>query len=386
MGRQRGKIASSYGELMISAWSKILLLLCTAITAVAASAADKDWYYQAYVDAGYAASNREPSDNVWRSKGTTNILNKPELFLAMAEVRKVATTDSRWGLEFGLQGGEDAKNQVPAPEKEPPSNADHWRHLYRGNVSYLAGDDGELAFTAGVFNSHIGYESYLAIENPNYTRAYILDYVPYFMTGVEVGWEISETTDLAFYVISGYDYLADINDAPSISFRGDWQFTPEFTFSQSFYYGPDQKNTNIEYWRFFTDSIAEWKHGRWLVAGAFDYGTEKQADIMGQPRYTWAGGAVWLRYAVNDKASLALRPEFYDDPDGLQTTARQTIKAITGTYKHEIPLRNARMIGTIELRYDKSTGKEGGFFDEPNDRLVPTQTTLLFGLLYLWGH
>lgn len=368
------------------AWSKILLLLCTAITAVAASAADKDWYYQAYVDAGYAASNREPSDNVWRSKGTTNILNKPELFLAMAEVRKVATTDSRWGLEFGLQGGEDAKNQVPAPEKEPPSNADHWRHLYRGNVSYLAGDDGELAFTAGVFNSHIGYESYLAIENPNYTRAYMLDYVPYFMTGVEVGWEISETTDLAFYVISGYDYLADINDAPSISFRGDWQFTPEFTFSQSFYYGPDQKNTNIEYWRFFTDSIAEWKHGRWLVAGAFDYGTEKQADIMGQPRYTWAGAAVWLRYAVNDKASLALRPEFYDDPDGLQTTARQTIKAITGTYKHEIPLRNARMIGTIELRYDKSTGKEGGFFDEPNDRLVPTQTTLLFGLLYLWGH
>jgi hypothetical protein len=81
---QRGKIAASFGGLMNSAWSKILLLLCAALTAVAASAADEDWYYQTYVDVGYAASNREPSDNDWRSKGTTNILNKPELFLAMA--------------------------------------------------------------------------------------------------------------------------------------------------------------------------------------------------------------------------------------------------------------------------------------------------------------
>jgi len=367
---------------MRSAWAKTLLLQCAALASVGASAADEDWYYQTYVDAGYAASNREPSNNVWRSKGTTNILNKPTLFLAMAEVRKVATTNSRWGLNFGLQFGQDADNQIPGPVKEPPSNADNWQHLYRGNVSYLAGNEGELTITAGVFDSPIGYESYLAIENPNYTRAYMLDYVPYFMKGVEVLWEASETTELTFYLISGYDYLAEINDIPSLGFRGDWQFTPELTFSQNFYYGADQKNTDQEFWRFFTDSIVEWKNDRWLIAASFDYGTEKQADVIGQPRYTWTAGAAWLRYAINDKASLSLRPEFYRDPDGLQTTARQTIKAIAGTFKHEIPLRNARLIGTIELRYDKSTGADGGFFDEPNDRLVPTQTTLLFGLLW----
>jgi len=59
------------GRLMLSAWPKTLLLICAALASVAASVADEDCYYQTHVDAGYAASNCEPSNNIWHSKGTT---------------------------------------------------------------------------------------------------------------------------------------------------------------------------------------------------------------------------------------------------------------------------------------------------------------------------
>ena len=360
---------------------KYLLHIALALLWATSARAADEWDYQLYVDIGYGASNRDPSDGTWRSKGTSAVLNEPELFLAMGNLTRNATIDSRWGAEFGLMFGEDVEVRQAAPDAAI-SNADVLYHLYRANVSYLLGDDGQLKLTGGIFNSHIGYESYLAIENPNYTRAYILDYVPYFMLGVEAAWEVSETIDLAFYLTNGFDYLEYPNDIPALSFRGDWQLTSQLKFTQNLYYGSDQEETDVEFWRFFSDSIIEWSKGPWLVAAALDFGTEKQAEVPGQPRYDWSAAALWLRYALNDRNSFALRPEYYDDPDGLQTGARQKIRAIAGTYKYNFPVSAGNLVGAIELRYDKSTGEEGGFFDQPDDRLVPTQTLLFISINY----
>ena len=364
---------------------KYLLFITLQFLWVASISAADNWDYQLYLDVGYGASNNDPSDGTWRSKGTSAVLNEAQLFLAMGNLKKTATTDSRWGGEFGLQFGKDADAQEPLPDVDSLGSSDILYHLYRANISYLAGGDGQVELTGGIFNSHIGYESYLAIENPNYTRAYMLDYVPYFMLGAAADWQVSEKTNLAFYLTNGFNYLDSPNDIPSLSFRGDWQLTPQFTFSQSVYYGSDQEETDVEFWRFFSDSIVEWVEGPWLLAAAFDFGSEKQADLPGQPRYDWSAGAVWLRYALNERNSLALRPEYYRDSDGLQTGARQTIRALTSTYKYNFPVTSGQLVGAIELRYDKSTGEEGGFFDEPGDQLVPTQTVLFFSIDYSFG-
>ncbi|RLA25454.1 MAG: hypothetical protein DRR11_20795, partial [Gammaproteobacteria bacterium] len=115
---------------------KFCLLIVGLFASLNAVAADdiSPWIYQTYIDAGYAASNRSPSDDVWRSKSSTAVLNDPELFLAMGNVRKDPTSDSRWGMELGLQTGTDSKRLVtaaPPPANEPLSNADTLRHLYR---------------------------------------------------------------------------------------------------------------------------------------------------------------------------------------------------------------------------------------------------------------
>ncbi len=124
----------------------IVGVLVSSLLLMPAAAADNSspWTYQTYIDAGYAASNRNPSDDEWRSKSTTAVLNEPELFLAMGNVRKDPTPNSRWGIEFGLQAGADSERLVtapPPPANEPVGNADTLRHLYRANASYLFGRD-----------------------------------------------------------------------------------------------------------------------------------------------------------------------------------------------------------------------------------------------------
>ncbi len=93
-----------------------------------------------------------------------------------------------------------------------------------------------------------------------------------------------------------------------------------------------------------------------------------------------------MRWALDERMSLAFRPEFYWDDDGLITGARQFIQAYTGTFKYQLSPRHQRLVGTFELRYDRSTGDEGGFPDSPNDRLVPDQTLVLLGLLWSFEH
>lgn len=363
------------------------LLSCCLLAGSVAVAAPA-WHYQLYVDAGYAASDDEPQNNVWRSKSTTNVLDTPELFLAMGDVGREATPDSRWGFELGLQTGADSEGLVtaaPPPAEEPLSDADTLRHLYRANVSYLFSAGRGLRLTGGLINSYVGYESYLAIDNPNYTRAYILDTVPYFLIGLEAAWDASEKVDLAFYLSTGYNYLTDPNDVLSPGLQLAWQVSPQVRFVQNIYYGPDQAETDVEFWRFLSDSIVEWRTGRFLLAGAVDFGAEKQARLAGQPRSVWGGAALWARWQLGKRWSVALRPEVYWDRDGQITGAVQTLQAYTGTLKYEYAPRSHRLVGALEVRYDRSTGEEGGFYRGSNNTLVPGQTLLLASLLWSFG-
>ena len=347
------------------------------------------WNYALYLDLGYNLNFNNPGNNLWRSKGTTFKVNEPQVNLALGYISKKATPQSRWGFEFGVQAGVDTQNLVPEPPpafKEPISHADSLRHLYRANGTYLLSVGNELELTAGLINSFIGYESFLAIQNINYTRGYLLDFVPYFLFGVQGTYPVSSTLDLSLFVVSGWDYLANPNDMPNYGFQAAWQLSPRTVFTQNLYYGPDQEDTSIEFWRFFSDSIFEWKSDRFLLAAAFDVGTEKQSDVIGNPRYDWMAGAIWFGWHIDGPWHLGIRSEFYSDPDGLGTGIDQRLQAYTATLEYTFsPVVSNTIVVALEYRYDRSTGPEGGFFKGDANTLVPDQHQVIFSLMWTFG-
>lgn len=356
---------------------------------VSRAPSSQGWDYALYLDLGYNWNSNHPANNLWRSKGTTFKVNEPQVNLALAYIQKQATPQSRWGMEFGLQTGVDTENLVPAPPPDsnaPISNADSLRHLYRANGTYLfpAGNGFEL--TAGLINSYIGYESFLAIQNINYTRGYLLDFVPYFLFGIQGAYPVSESLDVSGFLMGGWNYLANPNDMPSYGFQAAWRISPRTTFTQNLYYGPDQQDTGIEFWRFFSDSIIEWKNDQFLLAAAFDIGTEKQADVVGNPRHNWMAAAIWFGWQIHGPWSLGIRPEFYWDPDGAGTGAEQTIQAYTATLEYTFtPIASNSLVAALEYRYDRSTGPEGGFFKGDANALTSDQHQLIFSIMWTFG-
>jgi hypothetical protein len=89
--------------------------------------------------------------------------------MGMAYLYKQPSEYSRWGLEFGLQGGSDMDAQIPAANQNPLPGANVIAAFSRANVSYLAPVGKGLKLTAGLMNSFIGFESMYAGYNPNYT-------------------------------------------------------------------------------------------------------------------------------------------------------------------------------------------------------------------------
>ena len=199
-------------------------------------------------------------------------------------------------MEFAVQDGYDVTGQVPNANLrhgDAYAESDTFSHFSRANVSYLAPIGTGLKVTAGLFNSFIGYESFYAKDNFNYTRSYLPDYSPYFMFGIAAEYQINEALKSAFYVINRYSFLSHPNDLPSYGAQLVWWASPSITFTQNVYYGPDQSNTDIRYWRFFSDSSIQWKRKTLTLALVYDIGMERAIPEAGGYQALWTGSAVY---------------------------------------------------------------------------------------------
>lgn len=346
----------------------------------------QDWHYGAYVDVGYIGNFNFPDNHLWRHRATASHHNELSPNMGLAYVRKDASSLSRWGMELGFQGGRDTEEFAFSQGERRVDGSDVLRHLHRANVSYLAPVGKGLMVTAGLFNSLMGYESLYAKDNANYTRSWIADNTPYMMFGVNAEYPVSDVLTISAFIVNSYYHLARPNDLPSYGGRWAWKATPRVTLTQTFYAGPDQTDTSLEFWRLYGNQIVEWKGEDVTVAASFDIGTENIAGRVGSPRTFVMGGNLVVRWHITGPWSAAVRPEFYWDRNGRWTGAEQFVKAVTSTVEYKFPYRWTNTIVRVEHRYDESTGVGGGFFKNGEIRpavagFTPGQHLLLLGVL-----
>lgn len=167
---------------------------------------------------------------------------------------------------------------------------------------------------------------------------------------------------LGFFIVNAYTHLSHINDQPGYGTQVSWRLTPRVTVTQNLYYGPDQADTSLRFWRFFSDSIVEWKRDRVTLAVAYDIGTEEAAESVDHPRTFWTAAAAFARWNIAGPWSVAVRPEFYWDCNGRMTGSEQLLKAVTTTLEHQVRLGPHTAWLRLEYRFDESTGPGGGFF------------------------
>ncbi|BCA56357.1 conserved exported protein of unknown function [Nitrospira sp. KM1] len=355
---------------------------------VAQTPQPSEWHYGGFIDLGYAVDFNFPENHLFRNRSTTPRVNELDLNMGAVYLRKDATERSRWGMELLGQGGQDAKDFGFGANLPKVEGSDALRHFGRANVSYLAPIGTGLTIQAGLFNSFIGYESLYAKDNFNYTRAWIADYSPYLMFGANVQYAFNDRWSTAFFVVNEYFHLQNANSLPSYGAQAAYKPNASWTIKETVYYGPDQSDTSLEFWRTFSDSIVEWKASENVtIAGEYQVGTQRTASAPGNPRTFYMGAAFPMRWHIGGPWSLAFRPEVYWDRNGLMTGSEQLIKAITTTSEYKFPYKWTNMIARVEYRYDESRGPGGGFF-KGNEiapgviGLTPAQHLLIVGLIW----
>jgi hypothetical protein len=344
------------------------------------------WHYGMYLDVGYAANFNFPDSDRWRGRSTASRHNQPAPNMVLAYVRKDTSASSRWGMELGVQGGYDSVDFAFLQGEKKVDGADVLRHLHRANASYLAPIGNGLTITAGLFNSLMGYESLYAKDNANYTRSWIADNTPYMMFGVNAAYPVSDRLTVTAFVINRYYHLAYTVGQPSYGGKWSYALAPRVTAMQTLYWGPDQTDASLEFWRLYGNHILEWKGDEVTIAASYDIGTESIANQPGSPRTFVMGGNMVVKWHVTGPWSVAVRPEFYWDRNGRWTGAEQFVKAVTSTVEYTLPYQWTRAMVRMEHRYDESTGVGGGFFRNGENRfgvprLAAGQHLLLIGLL-----
>src|SRR5580765_1832745 len=173
------------------------------------------WTYGAFVDVGYLRDFNEPSNHLFRSRGTTFHVDEWDLNMAGAYVKKKTLESSRWGTELLVQGGKDEEVFGFSATAPNLAGADWLGHFGLANVSYLAPVGTGLTLQGGIFASFIGYDSLYAKDNFNYTRPWGADFTPYLMTGVNASYAVTDKATATAFVVNGYWHLADANDVPT---------------------------------------------------------------------------------------------------------------------------------------------------------------------------
>ena len=347
---------------------------------------DSKWHYGGFVDVGYLLDFDHPENRVFRSRGTTWHVDRPQINMAAFYLRKKATEDSRWGLELTAQAGKDAELFGFSATAPNVGGYKFLRQLGPTNVSYLAPVGKGLTIQGGIFSSFIGYDSLYAKDNFNYTRPWGADFTPYFMMGVNVSYPFTKKFTGTVFVVNGYWHLAHANDVPSWGGQSAISVTPHLTVKQTVLVGPHQSNTSFKFWRFLSDTIVEHKTERRTIAFEANFSTEN-VDAPNTARAWWFAAQLPMRWTLNPRWAVAVRPEVAWDSQGRWTLARQTITAITTTLEYKLPYKSSNTIFRLEHRYDHSTGPDGGFF---RGRIVspgvigftPGQQLLIFATIF----
>ncbi len=347
------------------------------------------WHYGGFFDLGYLLDFNHPANHLFRNRGTTPRVNELDLNMAALYLAKEPSEKSRWGMELEAQAGEDSKIFGFSASAPNLAGANWLRQIGKADVSYLAPVGKGLTLQAGIFGSLIGYDSLYARDNFNYTRPWGADYTPYLMMGVNASYPFSKKITATGFVINDYFHLADPNSVPSIGGQLAFSATEHLNFKETVLYGPHQSDTALEFWRFFSDSIAEWKQNAVTVAFEYQVGTEKVA-VTGSPRALWMSAQLPVHWVVRGPWSMTVRPEVAWDRDGRWTGSQQTIKALTTTLEYRLPCWKTNTIARLEYRVDDSRGAEGGFFRgaaiSPGVvALTPTQQLLAFGLIFTFA-
>jgi hypothetical protein len=189
------------------------------------------------------------------------------------------------------------------------------KNIFESNVGVKISKSHNVWIDAGVFNSHIGFESAVGKECWTLTRSMMADNSPYYETGVKITYtDSSQKWTLSALVLNGWQRIQRLygNNTPSFGHQLVYKPNAKWLFNSSSFIGsdtPDAMRLMRYFHNFYTQFSCSDKCG---IIVAFDYGMQQSIAKINN-YFVWYSPVFIFRYAVFPKMNIALRGEYYSD-------------------------------------------------------------------------
>ena len=251
--------------------------------------------------------------------------------------------------------------------------------LTEAYVDYVAPLGKGLKLRFGKFVTFVGAEVIEARDNPNYSRSFLFNYAePLTHTGFMASYPFSDKLTASLYLVNGWDNTDDNNQGKTGGLSVAYNPMEQLSTTFNFLYGPENDNNNHDN-RFLFDWVGTVKPIKNLsFILNIDYGTDQHSAPDGGEA-KWYGWALIGKYDFNDWFSVALRGEYFNDPQGFRTGTAQRLKEITLTPQFVVA---KNLLVRPEYRHDWSNTES--FPGSTGSNTKKDQDTIALGLMYTW--
>lgn len=193
------------------------------------------------------------------------------------------------------------------------------KNVYEANAGLKLSRKRNLWLDAGIFASHIGFESAISKDCWTLTRSIVAENSPYYLSGAKLTYITNngKWLFLASY-LNGWQRIQRVIGQNKPNFSTQIQFKPndKLTMNYSTFVGSDKPDTSNQM-RHYHNVYAIWQASSklGLILG-FDYGQEQQPKENSKYNQ-WISPTAILRHSMSDKFALAARWEYFSDKNGV---------------------------------------------------------------------
>jgi hypothetical protein len=192
------------------------------------------------------------------------------------------------------------------------------KNIFEAIMGLSLSKKGNLWIDAGVFASHIGFESAISADNWTMTRSILAENSPYFLSGIKLTHNPNEKWEIAGLILNGWQRIQRLkgNSMPSFGTQINYSPNEKVTFNWSTFIGTDDPDTTRRM-RYFNNFYGQFQISDMfgLIAG-FDIGAQQRVKSSSVYDH-WFSPVLIAQYSLNKTWKTAFRVEYYQDETGV---------------------------------------------------------------------
>lgn len=220
---------------------------------------------------------------------------------------KVAVVHEKYRANLALQAGTYPNDNYAA---EPGV----LKNLFEANAGVSLSSKNNLWLDAGIFGSHIGFESAVSSDNWTLTRSLAAEGSPYFLSGAKITYQPNRQWTLVGLVCNGWQRIRRVSGNSLLSFGTQVTYAKNenAALNWSTFVGTDDPDS-VRRARIFNNFYGKFQLSSklGLIAG-FDIGLQ-QASKDSKTYQKWMAPVIIARYALNGQWATAIRMEYFAD-------------------------------------------------------------------------